>query len=62
MNSEPREKRSSAPWVAISMVAGATFGIIALLNAPGIAYVIVAIVAGLAYSLLTMYNRRRLLS
>jgi hypothetical protein len=59
MNSEPREKRSSAPWVAISMVTGATFGIIALLNAPGIAYVIVA---GLAYSLLTMYNRRRLLS
>jgi hypothetical protein len=59
MNSEPREKRSSAPWVAISMVTGATFGIIALLNAPGIAYVIVA---GLAYSLLTLYNRRRLLS
>jgi hypothetical protein len=41
------------------MIAGAAFAIIALLNAPGIAYVIVAIVAGLAYSLVATVNRRR---
>jgi hypothetical protein len=58
MNTEPQQKRSSAPWVAISLTAGAAFAIIALLNAPGIAYVIVAIVAGLCYSLLSVYVRR----
>jgi hypothetical protein len=42
------------------MTAGAAFAIVALLNAPGIAYVIVAILAGLAYSLVAMINRRRL--
>jgi hypothetical protein len=57
--SEPRQRRSSVPWVAISMTAGAAFAIVALTNAPGIAYVIVAIVAGLCYSLAGMYNRRR---
>jgi hypothetical protein len=41
------------------MTAGVAFAIVALLNAPGIAYVIVAIVAGLCYSLLTMAIRRR---
>jgi hypothetical protein len=56
MNSEPTRRRSSAPWVAVSMTAGAAFAIVALLNA----YVIVAILAGLAYSLVTMVNRRRL--
>jgi uncharacterized membrane protein YoaK (UPF0700 family) len=60
MNGEPTRRRSSVPWVAVSMTAGAAFGIVALLNAPGIAYVIVAILAGLAYSLVTMVNRRRL--
>jgi uncharacterized membrane protein YjjP (DUF1212 family) len=60
MNGETRRRRSSAPWVAVSMTAGAAFAIVALLNGPGIAYVIVAILAGLAYSLVTMVNRRRL--
>ncbi|MGD0605075.1 MAG: hypothetical protein ABSA53_15935 [Streptosporangiaceae bacterium] len=59
MNSEPRQRKPSVPWVAVSMIAGAAFAIIALLNAPGIAYVIVAIVAGLAYSLVATVNRRR---
>jgi hypothetical protein len=59
MNSEPSQKRSSAPWVAVSMTTGVAFAIVALLNAPGIAYVIVAILAGFAYSLVTMINRRR---
>jgi hypothetical protein len=42
------------------MVAGAAFAIIALLHAPGIAYAIVAIVAGLAYSLVHTFSRRGL--
>jgi hypothetical protein len=41
------------------MTVGAAFAIIAVLNAPGIAYVIVAILAGLAYSLVATVNRRR---
>jgi sterol desaturase/sphingolipid hydroxylase (fatty acid hydroxylase superfamily) len=56
---EERQGRSSAPWAAISVTAGAAFGIIALLHAPGIAYAIVAIVAGLCYSLIHLYYRRR---
>jgi hypothetical protein len=40
------------------MCAGAALGIIALLHAPGIAYAIVAILAGLAYTLTHMYYRR----
>jgi Flp pilus assembly protein TadB len=59
MNSEPRQKRSPVPWVAVSMTAGVAFAIVALLNAPGIWYAIVAVVAGLAYSLVTMVNRNR---
>jgi len=59
MDIEPRRKRSSAPWVAVSMTAGAAFAIVALLNAPGIAYVIVAILAALAYSLVSMWRRRQ---
>ncbi len=51
-------RRRRAPWAAVSMTAGAAFAIIALLHAPGIAYAIVAIVAGLAYSLVHMYSRR----
>jgi hypothetical protein len=42
------------------MVAGAAFAIIALLHAPGIAYAIVAIAAGLAYSLVHTFSRRGL--
>jgi hypothetical protein len=51
-------RRRRAPWAGVSVVAGAAFAIIALLHAPGIAYAIVAIVAGLAYSLVHMYGRR----
>jgi hypothetical protein len=40
------------------MTAGAAFAIVALLNGPGMAYVIVAILAGLAYSLVAMVSRR----
>ena len=58
MNTEPRQRKPSVPWVAVSMTAGAAFAIVALLNAPGIAYAIVAILAGLAYSLVAMVNRR----
>jgi hypothetical protein len=53
---EPRRNRSL--WGGIAVCAGAAFGIIALLHAPGIAYAIVAIVAGLAYTLSHMYYRR----
>lgn len=59
MGIEPRRKRSSASWVAVSVTAGAAFAIVALVNAPGVAYVIVAILAGLAYSLVTMWSRRQ---
>jgi len=55
---DPARQRRRAPWAAVSMVAGAAFAVIALLHAPGIAYAIVAIVAGLAYSLVHMYSRR----
>jgi 4-hydroxybenzoate polyprenyltransferase len=58
MSSEPQQKRSPVPWVAISVCAGAAFAIVALLNGPGIAYAIVAVVAGAAYSLVTALNRR----
>jgi hypothetical protein len=40
------------------MTAGAAFAIVALTHAGGIAYIIVAIVAGLCYSLLSLYYRR----
>jgi hypothetical protein len=53
---EPR--RNSGRWGGIAVCAGAAFGIIALLHAPGIAYAIVAILAGLAYTLTHMYYRR----
>jgi len=59
MNSDTRRKRTSAPYVAVSMTAGVAFAIVALLHLRGVAYVIVAIVAGLCYSLLTLANRRR---
>ena len=64
MTTEPGEadqvpaRRRSGLWGGIAVTTGAAFGIIAVLHAPGIAYVIVAIVAGLAYSLATMYCRR----
>jgi hypothetical protein len=44
---------------SVSMTAGVAFAIVALLNGPGMAYVIVAILAGLAYSLVAMVSRRR---
>jgi hypothetical protein len=51
-------RRNSGLWGGIAVCAGAAFGIIALLHAPGIAYAIVAILAGLAYTLTHMYYRR----
>jgi Flp pilus assembly protein TadB len=59
MNSEPRQKRSPVPYVAVASAAGVAFAIVAVLNAPGIAYVIVAIVAGFCYTMLHTFNRRR---
>jgi hypothetical protein len=64
MNTEPggvdqtQPRRNRGVWGGIAVCTGAAFAIIALLHAPGIAYAIVAIVAGLAYSLATMYARR----
>ena len=64
MTTEPGEadqvpaRRRSGLWGGIAVTTGAAFAIIAVLHAPGIAYVLVAIVAGLAYSLATMYCRR----
>jgi hypothetical protein len=55
---DPDLRRRRAPWAAVSMVTGAAFAIIALLHAPGVAYAIVAILAGLAYSLVHRYSRR----
>jgi 4-hydroxybenzoate polyprenyltransferase len=51
-------RRNRGVWGGIAVCTGAAFAIIALLHAPGIVYAIVAIVAGLAYSLATMYARR----
>jgi hypothetical protein len=59
MSSKSAEKKTTVPYVGVAIVAGAAFGIVALVNAPGIAYAIVAIVAGLCYSLITVVNRRR---
>jgi hypothetical protein len=58
MNSEPRRKRSSVPYAAVAVTAGAAFGIVALLNAPGVAYAIVAVVAALCYTLIAVVSRR----
>jgi hypothetical protein len=58
MNSEPRRKRSSIPYAAVAVTAGAAFGIVALLNAPGVAYAIVAVVAALCYTLIAVVSRR----
>jgi hypothetical protein len=64
MSTEPgrvdqtQPRRNRGVWGGIAVCTGAAFAIIALLHAPGIAYAIVAIVAGLAYSLATMYARR----
>ena len=44
------------------MTGGAACAIIAIVHAPGVAYVVVAVVAGLAYGLLSLYKRRNLLS
>ena len=51
-------RRRRAPWAAVSVTAGAAFAIIAVLHVGGIGYVVVAILAGLAYTLLGIYNRR----
>jgi hypothetical protein len=53
---EPR--RNPNLWGGIAVCTGVAFALIALLHAPGIAYAIVAILAGLAYTLTTMYHRR----
>jgi hypothetical protein len=58
MNSESRRKRSSVPYAAVAVTAGAAFGIVALLNAPGVAYAIVAVVAALCYTLIAVVSRR----
>ena len=58
MNSEPRRKRSSAPYAVVAVTAGAAFGIVALLHLRGVAYAIVAVVAGLSYSLIAVITRR----
>jgi Flp pilus assembly protein TadB len=58
MNSEPRRKRSSVPYAAVAVTAGAAFAIVALLHAGGIAYAIVAVVAGLCYTLIAVVSRR----
>ena len=61
MSTEPggidqaQPRRNRGLWGGIAVCAGAAFGIIALLHAPGIAY---AIVARLAYTLTHMYYRR----
>jgi hypothetical protein len=59
MNGAPRRKASPVPHAAIALIAGAAFAIVAVLHAPGVAYLVVAIIAGLCYSLLTVFNRRR---
>jgi hypothetical protein len=59
MDSTPEQKSAAIPYVAVSLIAGATFAIIAIVGAPGIAYAVVAIIAGLCYSLVTVMNRRR---
>jgi hypothetical protein len=64
MSTEPGEVERTAPrrrsglWGGIAVTAGAAFAIVAVLHLGGIAYVIVAIVAGLAYTLTAMYSRR----
>jgi hypothetical protein len=40
------------------VTAGAAFGIVALLHLRGVAYAIVAVVAGLCYSLIAVITRR----
>jgi Flp pilus assembly protein TadB len=59
MENEPnRRRKSSRSYGAIAVITGAAFAIVAVTHAPGIAYVIVAIVAGLCYTLLGMFSRR----
>ncbi|HEY1623070.1 MAG TPA: hypothetical protein VGG16_04665 [Streptosporangiaceae bacterium] len=55
----PQQKASAVPYVAVSLIVGATFAIVAMVNAPGITYAVVAVVAGLCYSLVAVMNRRR---
>lgn len=62
MNDEPRRRRPTFPYVALSMTAGVAYLIIALVHAPGIAYIIVAVVFSLAWALLSMYMRRNALA
>lgn len=52
----PRRRSNLGGGIAVT--AGAAFAIVAILHLGGIAYVIVAIVAGLAYTLTAMYRRR----
>ncbi len=59
MFDEPRRRRDRAPYAVIAVTTGAVFGIIALLHVPGVAYAVVAVVAGLCYTLVGMLSRRR---
>lgn len=58
-SSVQKSKKARAYQAAIPAVAGVAFAIIALTNGPGMAYVIVAIVAGLCYALVHSLLKRR---
>lgn len=58
-SSVQKSKRARPYLAAIPAVAGVAFAIIALTNGPGMAYVIVAIVAALCYALAHMFFKRR---
>ena len=64
MNSESQPGSGSRSnmtrlYVVIGVVTAAVFGVIALLNVPGIAYAIVAIMAGLCYTVVGIASRGR---
>lgn len=58
-SSVQKSKKVRAYQAAIPAVAGVAFAIVALTNGPGMAYVIVAIVAGLCYTLVHIFFKRR---
>jgi hypothetical protein len=45
-------------WVAWAIVVGAAFAIVAVTNASGIFYLVVAIIAGAGYSVIHMLTRK----
>jgi Flp pilus assembly protein TadB len=59
MTIEPGKRRDRAPYAVIAVVTGAVFGVVALLNAPGITYAVVAVLAGMGYALVGVISRRR---